>query len=114
LALGGGSAMRAITDEFERLGYLWAYRLVDSLSFGLPQRRERVYLVGTARSTGIDPADVLLVDDNPMARPTTSIGQRAHGFYWTEGFTGLGWAVDAVPTLKNGSSIGIASPPAVL
>ena len=27
---------------------------------------------------------------------------------------GLGWAVDAVPTLKNGSTIGIASPPAVL
>jgi DNA (cytosine-5)-methyltransferase 1 len=26
----------------------------------------------------------------------------------------LGWAVDAVPTLKNGSTIGIPSPPAVL
>jgi len=37
-----------------------------------------------------------------------------HGFYWTEGQGGLGWAVDAVPTLKNGSTIGIPSPPAVL
>lgn len=27
---------------------------------------------------------------------------------------GLGWAPDAVPTLKNGSTVGIPSPPAVL
>ncbi len=114
LSLGGGGAMRAIADEFERLDYKWAYRVVDSYSFGLPQRRERVFLVATSRGTDIDPADILLADDSPIERPKTAIGQRAHGFYWTEGFTGLGWAVDAVPTLKNGSTIGIASPPAVL
>jgi DNA (cytosine-5)-methyltransferase 1 len=38
----------------------------------------------------------------------------ACGFYWTEGLRGLGWAVDAVPTLKGGSTIGIPSPPAIL
>jgi DNA (cytosine-5)-methyltransferase 1 len=114
LSLGGGGAMRAIVDEFERLGYRWAYRVVDSYSFGLPQRRERVYLVATSKTTDIDPADVLLADESPIERPKTAIGRLAHGFYWTEGFTGLGWAVDAVPTLKNGSTIGIASPPAVL
>jgi DNA (cytosine-5)-methyltransferase 1 len=36
------------------------------------------------------------------------------GFYWTEGNRGVGWAVDAVPTLKGGSGWGIPSPPAVL
>jgi DNA (cytosine-5)-methyltransferase 1 len=36
------------------------------------------------------------------------------GFYWTEGIRGLGWAVDAVPTLKGGSTIGIPSPPAIV
>jgi DNA (cytosine-5)-methyltransferase 1 len=35
------------------------------------------------------------------------------GFYWTEGLRGLGWAVDAVPTLKGGSGLGIPSPPAM-
>jgi DNA (cytosine-5)-methyltransferase 1 len=114
LSLGGGGAMRAIVDEFERLGYRWAYRVVDSYSFGLPQRRERVYLVATSKATDVDPADVLLADDSPIERPRTAVGSLAHGFYWTEGFTGLGWAVDAVPTLKNGSTIGIASPPAIL
>lgn len=111
LQLGGGGAIRAITDEFERRGYRWAYRVVDSYGFGLPQRRERVYLVA---SREVDPSDVLLADDQPLERPKSALGSKAHGFYWTEGLGGLGWAVDAVPTLKNGSTIGIPSPPAVL
>jgi DNA (cytosine-5)-methyltransferase 1 len=111
LQLGGGNAMRLIVDEFERLGYRWAYRVVDSWSFGLAQRRERVFLVA---SRTLDPAAVLLADESPVERPRSQLGVRPHGFYWTEGLGGLGWAVDAVPTLKNGSTIGIASPPAVL
>lgn len=111
LQLNGGKAMRAIVDELEALGYRWAYRVVDTWAFGLPQRRERVFLVA---STELDPTDVLFADESPIERPSTAVGTLAHGFYWTEGFTGLGWAVDSVPTLKNGSTIGIASPPAVL
>jgi DNA (cytosine-5)-methyltransferase 1 len=38
---------------------------------------------------------------------------RPCGFYWTEGVRGLGLAIDGVPTLKGGSSIGIPSPPAI-
>lgn len=111
LQLRGGHAMRTIADELEALGYRWAWRVVDTYGFGLPQRRERVFLLA---SRSADPADVLFVDDNPLARPASRIGEIAHGFYWTEGRGGLGWAADAVPTLKNGSSIGIPSPPAIL
>lgn len=111
LQLNGGRAIRAIVEEFERRGYRWAYRVVDTWSFGLPQRRERVFLLA---SRELDPAEVLLADDRPIVRPSSALGTRAHGFYWTEGLSGLGWAVDAVPTLKNGSTIGIPSPPAVL
>lgn len=32
----------------------------------------------------------------------------------TEGRGGLGWAVDAIPALENGSTIGIPSQPAIL
>lgn len=111
LQLGGGTAVRRIVKELEDLNYRWAWRVVDTLGFGLPQRRERVFLLA---SRVADPAEVLLVDDAPFIRPETAIGTLAHGFYWTEGRGGLGWAVDAIPTLKNGSSIGIASPPAIL
>lgn len=111
LQLNAASAMRAIVDEFESLGYRWAYRVVDSYGFALPQRRERVFLVASKR---VDPSSVLLADNRPLERPASALGRLAHGFYWTEGLGGLGWAVDAVPTLKNGSTIGIPSPPAIL
>ncbi len=111
LQLNGGKAIRAIVEEFERRGYRWAYRVVDTFSFGLPQRRERVFLVA---SRELDPSAVLLADEKHLERPATAVGRLAHGFYWTEGLKGLGWAVDALPTLKNGSTIGIPSPPAIL
>ncbi len=111
LHLERGRALGHVLAALEDLGYRWAYRVVDTRAFGLPQRRERVYIVG---SRTVDPADVLLSDEAPFAVPATDLGRIAHGFYWTEGTRGLGWAPDAVPTLKNGSTVGIPSPPAIL
>lgn len=111
LQLHAGEPMRRIVDAFEDMGYRWAWRVVDTNAFGLPQRRQRVFFVA---SRAIDPAAALLLDDAPFVRPPTDFGSRAHGFYWTEGKGGLGWAADAIPTLKNGSTIGIPSPPAIL
>ena len=111
LRLDGGRAMRVLIEAFEERGYRWAYRVVNSLAF-LPQRRERVLFVAT--KSEIDPATVILADEAEPRIPETDLDLRAHGFYWTEGLRGLGWAVDAIPTLKNGSTVGIASPPAIL
>lgn len=111
LRLDGGRAMHTLVEAFEERGYRWAYRVVNSQSF-LPQRRERVLVVAT--KTDVDPASVLLTDEAEPVLPSTDLDARAHGFYWTEGLRGLGWAPDAVPTLKNGSTVGIASPPAIL
>lgn len=111
LQLARGEAMNVITTRLEALGYRWAYRVVDSRAFGLPQRRRRVYLVATLEG---DPRTVLFADDaGPRADPELNGHPVACGFYWTEGIRGLGWAVDAVPTLKGGSTIGIPSPPAI-
>ena len=108
LVLDGAQAMRFLVDELEALGYRWAYRLVDSRFTGVPQRRQRVIFLASLTSI---PAR--------SYSPTTPVNQRAstsgrpYGFYWTEGVRGLGWARDAVPTLKGGSTIGIPSPPAI-
>lgn len=110
LSLGRGRALDVIIQALERLGYRWAYRVVDARAFGLPQRRERVFLLASRYH---DPRDVLLADEaGPPDQPDPSTV--ACGFYWTEGLRGLGWAVDAVPTLKGGSTVGIPSPPAIL
>ncbi|MET3497093.1 DNA cytosine methyltransferase [Variovorax boronicumulans] len=109
LALQKGQAMRHLVTSIEALGYRWAYRVVDARSFGVPQRRRRVILLASRSKR---PEDVLLVDD--VGDPNLTGNRRtARGFYWTEGRTGLGWAVGAIPTLKGGSSIGIPSPPAI-
>ncbi len=111
LSLAKGEALRYVLNELESLGYSWAYRVIDSRAFGLPQRRERVYLVACLPDVG-DPRSVILADEVGPP-PTPSFRGKANGFYWTEGIRGLGWAVDAIPTLKGGSTIGIASPPAI-
>lgn len=111
LQLGRGRALDVIMAELERLGYKWAYRVANSRAFGVPQRRERIYILASRHH---DPRNVLFVDDVPEPRDTRSFREVACGFYWTEGLRGLGWAVDSVPTLKGGSTIGIPSPPAII
>jgi DNA (cytosine-5)-methyltransferase 1 len=112
LQLSRGSAMDVIVQAVEDLGYRWAYRLVNSRAFGVPQRRSRVLFLASLEG---DPRDVLFADlaEEPI-ESIDAVGKRACGFYWTEGTRGLGWAVDSVPTLKGGSGLGIPSPPAIV
>jgi DNA (cytosine-5)-methyltransferase 1 len=108
LSLDRGRGMLQLTTWLTHLGFAWAYRVVDTRAFGLPQRRQRVLLLA---SRSHDPRDVLFIDD--AGQPPEEPKAGAFGFYWTEGNRGLGWAHDAVPTLKAGSTIGIPSPPGI-
>ncbi len=109
LQLEKGRGMRHLVGELESRGFNWAYRVVDTLAFGLPQRRQRVILLASRTD---DPRAVLFADDEEPVVTPFKPGLWC-GFYWTEGLRGLGWAVDAVPTLKGGSTVGIPSPPAI-
>ncbi|NHN75874.1 DNA (cytosine-5-)-methyltransferase [Azotobacter chroococcum] len=111
LHLNQGEAMRRIVDNFEQLGYNWAYRVIDSQSFGVPQRRHRVYFIASRTE---DPRNVILSDDSirPEALKDLTI-EEPIGFYWTEGAYAAGLNRNAIPPLKAGSTIGIPSPPAI-
>ncbi len=109
LHLARGHAIKYLTDQLSDLGYMWAYRVVDTRAFGLPQRRRRILLLASRSG---DPRWVLLAQDRGEPEPI-SIDGRACGFYWTEGNRGLGWAIDAIPPLKGSSGLGIPSPPAI-
>ncbi len=109
LQLDRGRAMAWLAQELEARGYTWAYRVVDTRAFGLPQRRQRVLLLASRTE---DPRPILLNPEHGEVEVTDRAGL-ACGFYWTEGVRGLGYAIDAVPTLKGGSTIGIPSPPAM-
>lgn len=110
LHLDRGRAMAFLVGELEARGFAWAYRVVDTRCFGLPQRRQRVILVASQTE---DPRGVLFGSSHPEPEWEED-PSLAFGFYWTEGLRGLGAAIDAVPTLKGGSTIGIPSPPAIL
>ncbi len=109
LQLDRGQAMSYLTREFARRGFKWAYRTIDTRAFGLPQRRRRVLLLASRTH---DPRPPLFAQD-AVADERQFETAEACGFYWTEGLRGLGWAVDAIPTLKGGSGLGIASAPAI-
>ncbi|WP_035638477.1 DNA (cytosine-5-)-methyltransferase [Bradyrhizobium sp. ORS 375] len=109
LQLAGGAAIRLVTQEFNRLGYRWAYRVLDSRNFGLPQRRRRVFILA---SLSADPSAILF-EGASFSPNVPDENADKFGFYWTEGNTGLGWSIDAVPPLKGGSSLSIPSPPAI-
>lgn len=112
LHLNGGHAMRWLVEQLEDIGYRWAYRVLDTMGFGLPHRRRRVYLVA---SREVDPRRVLFADETPVpAERAPNVGADPLGFYWTEGRSGVGFTVDGIPPLKVGSAIGIPSAPAVL
>jgi DNA (cytosine-5)-methyltransferase 1 len=108
LHLHGGRAMTYLTTRLEELDYRWAYRVVDTRAFGLPQRRRRVVLLAGRGN----PERVLLATNWP-GRDAVEPKGVACGFYWTEGNKGVGWAIDATPPLKGGSALGIPSAPAI-
>jgi DNA (cytosine-5)-methyltransferase 1 len=112
LRLKKGGAIDAIVTELENQGFKWAYRTIDSQSFGLPQRRPRVFLLASRTE---DPRTILLSDEasadkrrGPRPMP------KSFGFYWTEGNRGTGWALECLPALKGGSALGIPSAPAMI
>ncbi|MBI4910998.1 MAG: DNA (cytosine-5-)-methyltransferase [Acidobacteria bacterium] len=109
LHLDRGAAIHYVTGQLEALGYSWAYRTVDTRSFGLPQRRARVFLLAGLDE---DPWRKLFHDGVPSMEARTEKAPPC-GFYWTEGNRGIGWAPNAIPTLKGGSGLGIPSPPAI-
>ncbi len=112
LHLNKGSAMSYITSKLTSLGYNWAYRVVNTQSFGLPQRRHRVYILASKK---YDPRNVLLADDSGYNPNKYTIEDGVPcGFYWTEGRYSTGMNINGIPPLKAGSTIGIPSPPAVL
>src|SRR5947207_5707354 len=87
LQLVSGKAMEWMVSRFEELGYAWAYRVLDSMGFGLPQRRRRVYFVA---SRELDPRTVLFADERSRADPMEPNLSQPIGFYWTEGRSGIG------------------------
>lgn len=67
LSSGGGRDMGAVLWTLGELGYGWAYRSLDAQYFGVPQRRERLFIVG--RAGGRSPVEVLFEPESVPGNP---------------------------------------------
>ena len=66
LSANKGEAFPLIISEFEKSGYQVTHKLINAATFGVPQKRERVIIVGIRNDLGFKyefPEDVLAEDD---------------------------------------------------
>jgi DNA (cytosine-5)-methyltransferase 1 len=54
LTLGKGEVFRQIKEDFESVGYTVYPKLVNARDYGVPQHRERVFLIGVKNDSAID------------------------------------------------------------
>lgn len=73
LTLQGGAIIRKIVGEFSEVGYNVCYRLVKAVEFGVPQRRERVIIVGIRK----DIDDVVFHYPKPICTEATATPLKA-------------------------------------
>ncbi len=78
LTLDGGAAIETITKDFAKLGYEVRYRLYNTAGFGVPQRRERVVIIGTRKGV-LPPFDMPepQLDESKWVSLRTAIGDLA-------------------------------------
>jgi DNA (cytosine-5)-methyltransferase 1 len=121
LSSNSGRDFGAFLGSLEKLGYGWAYRVLDSRHFGVPQRRRRVYVVGHFRSWQAAAAvlfDAGTGDENAATVSQSGIKQINAGSITGEtlyGFTGdttPKFGEGVTPTLRagqGGESVGVIS-----
>jgi site-specific DNA-cytosine methylase len=113
LRLRHGQEFAASLAAFETAGFDYiGWRVVNAREFGLPQHRARLLIVASAE---LAPATSLFGDLPAPGSDAVDESKRdaAAGFYWTAGIHSINYSRGYVPTIKIGSTLGIASPPAV-
>ena len=113
LRLNDGREFDLTLRAFQDFGFNFvAWRLLNAREFGLPQNRSRLLLVA---SRDVE-TSLTLFRDLPELSPEALVdsdADSAAGFYWTAGTHSINYSRGYVPAIKVGSSLKIASPPAI-
>ena len=70
-----GAAWKAIVHAFSSLGYKLSFRLLDAAAYGVPQHRERIFLVGTRADQDFLFPRPLFGPDSKTKRPYLTAGE---------------------------------------
>ena len=111
LKMRQGKEFYEVLEEFAAHGYAYiSWRTLNARQFSLPQERRRVFIVASRHREVAHS----IHRDVELNLHSGSLGtDPAFGFYWTAGIQGLSYHRGVCPTIKVGSSLDIASPPAV-
>ena len=85
LSMDNGKLFKIVQNEFAELGYILKYKVLDAVNFGVPQRRERVILVG-------------MKNKNNFIYPSPTHGEGLKPYVTLED------AIGDLPPLKSGES----------
>lgn len=112
LRMRGGEEFEATIQEFVRSGFTFvSWRVLNARQFGLPQNRSRLIIIASKNLRVAKSLFREIIPNRPIIDSARE--DEAAGFYWTAGTHSINYTKGYVPTIKIGSSIGIASPPAV-
>lgn len=73
LSLGGGTAVQTIVSDFEKAGYRTTVNLVNMADYGVPQTRQRVFIIGQRLDLG---------DEFVFRFPQKTNGKNGHPEPW--------------------------------
>jgi DNA (cytosine-5)-methyltransferase 1 len=79
LSSNGGKDFGIVLGEMAQLGYRVGWRVLDAQYFGVPQRRRRVFIVGS-RSGDAERIGKVLFERNSVRRNTNAINQAQQVF----------------------------------
>lgn len=105
LTLQKGAIIKKIVSEFEAMGYNVKYRLMKAVEFGIPQRRERVFIVGIRKdldcSYSFPEAINTLEDATPLSAVIERLDIPEQKYYFSQK------AVEGMKKAKNNMKRGL-------
>jgi DNA (cytosine-5)-methyltransferase 1 len=88
LSSNQGADMAVVLEALVERGYRIAYRVLDAQHFGVPQRRRRVFIVGSLGDTGRSPEEILAIAEGRARYLAESKSPRKDTATATAGSTG--------------------------
>lgn len=109
IRLDDGKVFIEVLRELQDKGFKYiSWRVLNARQFGLPHSRNRIFLIASDSKEKC----YSIFRAIPTIKSIKNDIQ-ADGFYWTAGIQSINYSRGYVPTIKVGSTLSIASPPAV-